>query len=473
MKGTLSLQRLKRAVAVAGAGALVVGGAVLGTALSTTAAHAAVTHFGTGSGLTIAPATGGAGAENTTTPTFQSTACPSGDNGSATVNILDPTTPAGTSIQNINASTVSAVIAPANAAFSGSFQGTLLNEIAGDNITAGVQFEIAVECFSDSLATQGGTYVNSTFGTINADGSFAFNQTFVGPAQSVNLTLTANPNPATSGQQVTLTATASVAGALGTVTFENNGTSLGTGSLSGGTPSTASLIITAPTETATTNVPLTAVLTSPGTGFSAGTAGSLSLPVQPPPVNPTTASGTIPLAVTVPLSGTFTLTVNTTTWVVLNVNTAGTTGTAATTPIVVTDTYNSYPGWTVTGEATQWTGVTNPAAEVPAGYPAATDIPADHGSQHIAADQLGWTPTNTGTLPTGVTLGSTIAPATAAPNGLGDAFQTLAHGAPGVGSFTGASGVTLGANLTLAIPSGQEEGPYAAFLNIDAVSGTP
>jgi len=315
--------------------------------------------------------------------------------------------------------------------------------------------------------------VNSTFVTVNADGSFTANQAFVGPAQSVNLTLTANPNPATSGQTTILTATANVANATGTVTFENNGSSVGTAQLSGGATSTAVLSsFTAPTETVTTSIPLTAVLTSPGSGFSAGTQGSLSLPVQPPPTNPTTASGTIPLAVTVPLSGTFTLTVNTTTWVVLSVNTAGTTGTAATTPVVVTDTYNSYPGWSVTGEATQWNGVTNPAAEVPSGYPAATDIPADHGSQHIAADQLGWQPTDTGTVPSGVVLGGTIAAGTS-PNGLGDAFQTLASAAPGVNSFTGTGGVTLGANLTLAIPAGQEEGPYAAFLNIDAMSGTP
>jgi hypothetical protein len=471
MKGTLSLQRLKRAVAVAGVGALVVGGALLGT----TQAHAAVAKIGTGTGLTLTPASGGAGSTATTTPTFNSTACPAGDNGSATINAIDPTTPAGTAPQNINASQVSAVFAPASAAFSGSWNATLASVFGtagGDHITAGVQFEVAVECFSDAAATVGGAYVNSTFVTINADGSFTANQAFVGAPQSVNLTLTAAPNPATSGQSVTLTATASVNGATGTVTFMNNGTSLGTGTLSGGTPSTASLIITAPTETVLTNVPLTAVLTSPGAGFTAGTQGSLSLPVQPPPVNPTSATGTIPLAVTVPLSGTFTLTVNATTWVVLSVNTAGTTGTAATTPIVVTDTYNSYPGWSVTGEATQWHGVTNPAAEVPSGYPAASDIPADHGSQHIAADQLGWQPTNTGTLPTGVTLGNAITAGTS-PNGLGDAFQTLATGAPGIGSFTGAGGVTLGANLTLAIPAGQEEGPYAAFLNIDATSGTP
>jgi hypothetical protein len=198
-------------------------------------------------------------------------------------------------------------------------------------------------------------------------------------------------------------------------------------------------------------------------------------------VNPTTASGSIPLAVNVPLSGTFTLTVNSTTWVVLTPNSAGTVATGATTPIVVVDTYNSYPGWSVTGEATQWTGVTNPEqAGLPANYPglATADIPADHGNQHIPADDLGWAPTSTGTLPAGVVVNPTgVTAGTGTPgnpgSGLGDAFQNLATAAPGIGSFTGTGGVTLGANLTLDIPSGQEEGPYSAFLNIDAMSGTP
>ncbi len=474
MKGTLSLQRLKRAIAVAGVGALVVGGAVLGTTLSTTQAHAAVGTLGQGTGLTLSPATGGAGSAATTTPTFSSAGCPTGHNGSAALLAVDPTTAAGTPVNQVNGSQVTGVIAPASGTFTGSWGQTLASlegAAAGNNINAGVQFEVTDICYSDAGATQNPVFGPSTFVTINADGSFAANQTFVGAAQSVNLTLTANPNPATSGQSVTLTATASVAGATGTVTFLNGATSLGSAPLSGGSPDTASLPFTAPTETATTNVNLTATYNPTG-NFTAGTGGALSLPVQPAPVNPVSATGTIPLAVTVPLSGTFTLSVNSTTWVVLSVNSAGTTGTAATTPVVVTDTYNSYPGWSVTGEATQWHGVTNPSAETPSGYPAATDIPADHGSQHIAADQLGWAPTNTGTLPTGVTLGSPITAGTTG-TGLGDAFQPLATGAPGIGSFTGAGGVTLGANLTLAIPAGQEEGPYAAFLNIDAMSGTP
>ncbi len=437
MKGipTLSLKRLKRTAAVAGVGALLVGGALLGT----TQAHAAVAQIGTGTGLTLSPATGAAGSAATTTPTFQSTACPSGDNGSATINAIDPTTPAGTSVQNIAAAQVSGVFAPASAAFSGSWNQTL-GALAnlGIDIAPGVQFEVAVECFSDSQATQGGTYVNSTFVTINSDGSFTANQTMSGPAQSVNLTLTANPNPATSGQSVTLTATASVSGATGSVAFENNGTVIGTGTLSGGKATTP---FTAPTVTSASTVNLTAVYTPSG-NFTAGTAGSLALPVNPAAAN----SGTIPLAVSVPQSGSFSLTVDTTDLV--NLTASGLTATGTTTPITVNDTRNSYPGWSVSGQDGSWTGTGTAAGGT------------------FTGNQLGWTPTDTALAP-GVTLGSAV---TAASPGLGTAAPLASvHAALGNGYGT----TTLGANLTLAIPATAPAGPYTSGLTISAVTTNP
>jgi hypothetical protein len=472
MKGipTLRPRRLKQAAVLAGVSALVAAGMVLGGAQAFAANP--VADVGNGQD-TLGVSPGTAGSPTSGSITWSSSACPTGNQGSAKILLVDP-------LNTSSQVSLSGNIAGVNQAFtdtSASGTGFELDVAAAGLADSpfGDIAEVVVECNSTANGLTGThVFTNDAFLSFSASGTTYTavpNPGVSGPPVSVNLTLTANPNPATSGQSVTLIATASAANATGTVTFLNGATSLGTAPLSGGATSTASLPFTAPTETVTTNVSLTATYNPTG-NFTAGTGGALSLPVQPPPVNPVSATGTIPLAVTVPLSGTFTLSVNSTTWVVLGVNTAGTTGTAATTPIVVTDTYNSYPGWSVTGEATQWNGVTNTTTQTPSGYPAATDIPADHGSQHIAADQLGWAPTNTGTLPTGVTLGGTIAPATS-PNGLGDAFQPLATGAPGVGSFTGAGGVTLGANLTLAIPAGQEEGPYAAFLNIDAMSGTP
>lgn len=66
-------------------------------------------------------------------------------------------------------------------------------------------------------------------------------------------------------------------------------------------------------------------------------------------------AGTIPLAVTVPVTGTFSLTVDTTDTVTLQVS--GSTATAATTPIVVSDTRNTFPGWSVSGQAADFTGL--------------------------------------------------------------------------------------------------------------------
>jgi hypothetical protein len=442
MKGTLSLQRLKRAAAVAGVGALVVGGALLGT----TQAHAAVVQFGTGTGLTLSPATGAAGSAATTSLGYSSTACPSGDNGSATVNVLDPTTPAGTTVQNINATAISGTIVPASVAFTGTSTVTLASlegAAGGDNITAGTQFEVAVECFSDSQATVGGTYVNSTFVTINADGSYTANQAFSGGSTSttVNLTLTANPNPATSGSSVTLTATASVAAATGTVTFSNNGTVIGSPvALSGGTASTP---FTAPTVTSASTVNLTAVYTPSGTGFTAGTGGSLALPVNPAAAN----SGAIPLAVTVPASGSFALTVDTADTVTLTAS--GSTATGATTPITVADTRNTFPGWSVSGQDGTWTGTGTAAGGT------------------FSGSQLGWTPTDTA-LAQGVTLGSAVTGGST--GGLATA-ATLASVHAGSGNGSGTS--TLGANLALVIPATAPAGPYTSGLTISAVTTNP
>jgi hypothetical protein len=46
------------------------------------------------------------------------------------------------------------------------------------------------------------------------------------------------------------------------------------------------------------------------------------------------------------------------------------------------------------------------------------------------------------------------------------------HAGTGDG-FTGTAGAVFGANLDLAIPAGQEAGPYAGFLNITSVNALP
>ena len=246
-------------------------------------------------------------------------------------------------------------------------------------------------------------------------------------------------------QAVTLTAT--VAPAIGTATpvgsvqFEIGGTAIGfpvTLDSSGAAATTTSF---AAAETQT----LTAVFTPVDTTTFTASIGTLTLTVLAAPPN----SGTIPLTLNVPQSGAFTLTVDTADTVTLTVS--GNTATAATTPIVVSDTRNTFPGWSVTGQDGNWTG---------SGTAQGTSMPGD---------QLGWTPTSSTTpLTQGVALGSAVAPASP---GLGTTAAVLASVFAGLGNGFGTT--TLGANLNLLIPALQAAGGYTSDLSITAVSTNP
>jgi hypothetical protein len=409
--------------------------------------------------LSLTPSSG----TTATAITYNSTACPTGFTGSGVVRIVDPGTGATQSLSTVNA----AVAAP----FSGSLTANILatvqtNPNFTDLATNGTEAEIAVLCASGPSLTGSSEYVQDSYLIFSNAGAnwTETNTPPAGPPVSVTVALTASANPATVGQAVTLTATLTPSNATGTVQFQDNGTNINTtpAPVSGGVANTSFT----PSVVNAAGENLTAVYTPSG-NFTAAGPGTLSLPIQAAPLN----SGQIPLAVVVPQSGTFTVTIPTSTWVVLNVNAAGTSATAPTGAIVVTDTRNFYPGWSVSGQSTQFSGT---IPSTPAGFPATNfNIPADHGTQHIAADQLGWAPTNTGTLPQGVTLGGAITAGTS-PSGLGDSAQVLASVHAGTGNgFTGTGGLTLGANLTLAIPAGTEAGPYAGFLNITSVNALP
>jgi hypothetical protein len=119
--------------------------------------------------------------------------------------------------------------------------------------------------------------------------------------------------------------------------------------------------------------------------------------------------------------------------------------------ITVSDTRNTTPGWSVTGQESNFAGVTGGTA---AGFT-------------ISGNQLGWTPTDTA-LGTGVTLGAAVAPAPTGP-GLGTTAATLASAHAGSGTGTS----NLSANLLLNIPAGQHAGAYAGTLTLTAVQSLP
>jgi alpha-glucuronidase len=135
----------------------------------------------------------------------------------------------------------------------------------------------------------------------------------------------------------------------------------------------------------------------------------------------------------------------------VNLLVSGSTATASTTPVVVSDTRNTFPGWSVSGQDSNWTGSGTAAGAT------------------ISGNQLGWTPTtSTSPLTQGVTLGATVPPANP---GLGTTAAVLASVHAGIGNGVGTT--TLGANLTLAIPTGQAAGPYTSGLTITAADTNP
>src|SRR5215472_3904927 len=422
MKGIpiFRLKRLKRTAVLLGAGTLVAGASLLGA----TQAHAALgTQPGT---LVLNPASG---PTSTTGIQYSTTiACPAGNNGSGRVSIVNPVTGTLSQLAPIN----NAVTAP----FSGTFNATFDLAASVNPQIVGATSEIVVQCFSG--ASGGGTAVAVMDTFVSIDAAQTTYTTVSGTTTPTTTNLVVSPNPATAGQTVTLTATVSPSNATGSVQFSTGGTAIGTPqTVSGGVASMTTQAGAAGTEA------FTAAFTP--TGNFGASSGNFSLTVNPAGA----LSGVIPLAVQVPATGTFTLTVDTTDTV--NLLVSGSTATGATTPIVVSDTRNTFPGWSVSGQDSNWTGSGTAAGAT------------------ISGNQLGWTPTSsTSPLTQGVTLGPTVAPASP---GLGTTAAVLASVHAGVGN--GAGTTTLGANLTLAIPANQAAGPYTSGLNITAANTNP
>lgn len=419
----IRLKQFKRTALILGAGTLIAGASALGA----TQAHAAA------GGVTLSPASG----STTGTVTYSSQACPAGNTGSGLLKIIDPGTGATSNL------------APVNNSVAAAFTGTLLTNALNIEATsvfpdlAGTPATIEILCYTGASATGTSVVAQTNTITISTDASSYVTGAVTGPVTTTT-TLTASPTTAQVGQTVTLTATVApasgTAAPAGTVQFEVGGTAIGspvatTASGSNGVATTTTTFAAAGTEA------LSAVFTPTSTTAFSASTGTFSETVTV--TNPN--SGTIPLAVTVPATGTFTLTVDTTDTVTLAVS--GSTATAATTPITVSDTRNTYPGWSVSGLGNDFAG---------SGTAAGATLPC--------AGNLTWTPTNTGTLPQGVTLGS-------ATTSVCPTAAVLASVHAGTGN--GAGTTTLGANLFLNIPSGQVAGPYAGGLGITATTTNP
>jgi hypothetical protein len=425
MKG-IPISRLKPARL--GRRALVLGGvaAVMGASLIT--GGIAKADIGGGPGLTISPGSG----NGTVVPTYNSPACPAGFNGSAKVSAVADD---GTEFQ----------VAPANNAVAAAFSGTFSSNANMANVFANAYVtttpaipaveELVVDCFASPSLVGAVNHAFDGWVIWNAaDGSaWTFSATKpvgVGPA-STTTTLSASPNPATTGATITLTAHVTAAGGAtpaGTVTFSTGGSAIGSPVTvnSTGTATTTDSFSTGGTVQFTAAfTPTDSTKFSPSTSspFSENVIGGLSEPLQ----------------VTVGATGTFSVTVTSGT-VTLTPNAGQTSATGTAQPVNVFDNRNNFPGWSVSGQAANFTESTSPKP----------------GS--IPASNLGWTPT--GTL-TDATLGPVVAPGT---TGLSTA-QVWASAASGHGN-TAAAGDNISANFLLNIPSGSPAATYNSALSI-------
>src|SRR5215467_11316468 len=190
----MSTGRLRRTVLMLG-----VAGATAGAALLTAAGSAqAVSHVGSEPGnLTFNPASGSATAAIGTVHWSTTDGCPAGFQGSAQLNVFNSDGSFG--------STASAIVNGTAAAFTGTLSETPAQaQSLGTDVPFGSPFEFAVACFSGASGQGSSEFVQSNDMTItSATGTYT---TGIATVTQTSTTLTAAPNPANSGDTVTLTA---------------------------------------------------------------------------------------------------------------------------------------------------------------------------------------------------------------------------------------------------------------------------
>lgn len=408
-------------IAVAGAASLLAGGV----------ANAAI---GNGLGQITFSSMSGA---LTSTPTWStSVACPSGFAfGTLQIVAADNTT-ATPDIPTIGATTVSATSPISGAAL----EANIATIESSALYTSGQTAEIVVQCSTLSGDTGTRQYFQDAWLTFNTDGTtYTLSDTAPAGPVTPNVTLAAQPTTVQIGSSVTLTATVTATTGTqpaGAVQFESNGTAIGTPV----TLSSSGVATTSTTFTSAGSDSLTAVYQSSNTTLWANnTSPTVSETVTS--TNPLQGSELI--TVSVGATGAFTFTPPTNATVPLTVS--GSTATGTLVPVSVSDTRNTYPGWSVVGQSTNFSNPTsNPVGS-------------------ISAANFNWTPTTT--TPGDFTLGG------ASTTGLGTA-QTLASAAVGHGN-SGTSSFSLGAGLSLAIPPSAPAGAYSSTLTITANPSAP
>jgi hypothetical protein len=398
--------------------------------------------LGNGQGqLTITPASGPIG----TTASYQtSVGCPAGFQGSAVLRAVDS---AGQT----------ASVSPAFTGTASPFGGQLQTDFGtiqglGSGVPNGGTQELVVVCFQNAGLAGSSTNAMDAFVTYSADGnSYSVSKTAPAGPTATTTVVTAQPNPAQVGATVTLTATVTAASGTpaGTVQFEVGGTAIGAPVAVNG----SGVASTTTTFAATGAQAVTAAFTpADTTAFASSTSAPVTENVSA--TNPNSAGELI--TVTVAPTGTFTFgTADNASNPTVALTQAGQSATGNIDPVVVNDTrtglaanpavqslangFNGFPGWSVVGQAQDFTN--------PNSHPAGT----------IPGTQLGWTPSTPSAGD--FTLGGVVTPGT----GLSTA-QTLASAGTGHGFGTS----TLSAALNLAIPTTAPAGAYTSTLTLTA-----
>lgn len=415
--------------------------AVVGLSLLGGSAHAA--GLAGASGLTLTPASGTGSA----TPTYNSPACPSADQGSAVVRAVPSTSQGGPLITL--AQTVSSPTAP----FTGTFTYNMNFIFSNTGFTAGQTEEFVVECYpSAGLAGTPDIAYDDWITWTDANGDYTTSATPPAGPPTTAVSLTASPSTATAGSTITLTATVTASNnttPAGTVDF-TLATSSGPVSLASGvTPNSSGAYVTTATINATGSQVITATFNPTSTTAYQASSGTFTEDIIP-------AGGyavTEPLSVTVAQSGTFTFQPVSSTAGTVTLANGGATATGTANQVEVIDSRNTYPGWNVTGQAVDFTAAatsTEPAGDIPVA-------------------NLGWTPT--GTVVDGAALGPVVAPVATTTTGTAGGLSSaslLASAAAGDGFGTS----TLGATLLLDIPASAPADTYTSTLTLTAL-GSP
>ncbi len=430
--------RLKRSAALAG----IVGASVTAALLVPGMAQAA---GGVGSepgNLAFTPASG----PTSTKPTWATTdGCPTGFQSSAVLRIVED----GGATSNFSVA-LNAAQFDLSKSFSGTTQGTFAQAVTAFHLVTGNTYEFFVACF-DAPATDGNAVdVQSTFWTLNADGTYSTSatppagggQTAVGTTTS----LVADPTTADTSTAVQLTATVAAqdtAGndAAGSVEFFDGATSLGTEPVSEGSASMSVSTLPVGADSITARFEPT-----DATAFAASTSDPVTVTVSQAgggTTPPQGGTGGERINVNVVAGGDLTLTVDNTPVSMTDAKNNGTVldSTGSLSPVTVSDGRTPLAGWDVTGSVSDFTSGTN----------------------NIDANALGWTPKiTTANAGQDVTAGAAV---TANSPGLGTAAD-LASAVAGHGAGT----TVLGAGLDLQAPIATQPGDYSATLTVTLMS---